>query len=131
MDMSKARRLASLITEKREIEAWLKETKEAIQDLEADLLEEMAEEGVDRLTVDGLTLYPRREVYPSPIDPEAAITALRSHGLDDFIETRVNTNRLRSWWSEHEAEDTIPEDVAAVFNPNERYRIGATKASRK
>lgn len=131
MDMNKARRLVQLNTEKREIEAWLNEVKQQIAEIEEDVLEDMAEDGVDKITVDNYTLYPRRDVYPSPVDQQQAIETLREHGLDDFVETKVATQRFRGWWSEQEKEGAIPEDVAEAFSLNERYRVGATKAKRK
>ena len=60
------KRYAELELREREFEIALKSIQQEKAALEPELLDSMAEEGLDRLTLSGITFFPKRRVFAGP-----------------------------------------------------------------
>tara|TARA_Y100000310_G_scaffold343414_1_gene450926 strand:- start:2080 stop:2535 length:456 start_codon:yes stop_codon:yes gene_type:complete len=102
MDMKLARQVAKLIATKRDLEDELSATKEKLSKLEPSLLNELAEEQMDKLhcTVDGqrITLYRHAVLWAKPVnDRNEVVEVLKKCGLSDFVAENYNSNSLSAY----------------------------------
>jgi hypothetical protein len=113
----------------------LKEKKKA---LEEKLLANFRKAGIDRVTVEGKTIWLRRDVRASAGgNMEGLVSALREEGQDEFIKESVNANTLSAWVREFDPNGDLPPDeikkklppaVAAVISVTETYSLALRKA---
>lgn len=123
-----ARQYVQYVHEKQRLEASLKLVKEQMDELEPRVLDHMANNGVQRMTVDGITLHIRRELWARATSPEAP-DVLRAHDLGFMARETVNAQTLSAWVREQDANGTpIPEAIAAVIAVAEVYKLGAVSA---
>lgn len=97
-----------------EIDAEQKALKAEALELEPTLLEEMSEDGIDRMTINGVTFYPRRRVFVSAAkgcDKEQVSDALIACGLGDFVSRTFNTNTLSAYVREVARNHSELEDI--------------------
>jgi len=121
LDTEKLRQLRDLITRKRDLDAELRRVKDAIEVLEAPLLDAFAEEGVQNMKLeDGSTLYLRVQLWarPKKIDGieeddairEIACLGLKEIGLDDFVHETFNIHTLSAYVRELDSQnEPLPE----------------------
>ena len=98
------KRYTELDHERRELEEKLKEVKDELSELDAELQSAMAEDGVDKMTINGLTLYVRREIRGGARDGDKRrmIQAFRDAGMEDMVASReeIPWKRLTSYLTE-------------------------------
>lgn len=101
----------------------------------ATTLEQMAQEGVPSITVDGNTWFMRPRSYVEKIDgatPEDIREALIESGLGSMLTTNYNSNSLRSLLVEFRDSDgkiSVPDKLAAVVRLAESITLGRTRAA--
>lgn len=125
------RRVAGLIREKKELEARLKRIKAAIDQEESVALDHMANHGIDRQRVDGVTLFPRTEIYASLAAGKTLddlLAALSDCGINTggIVKTSADSRRLSSLAREYA--DDLPEPLQEVLHVSEVTKLG-TRAS--
>lgn len=76
----------------KELDEELKKVKSAMAELEPQVLDHFAEHGIDKITIDGVTLYPKSQIWASV--PSDALESLRIAGHEDLIEEKVNSSRV-------------------------------------
>lgn len=121
------RRVAGLIREKKELEARLKRVKASIEAEEAIALDYMANNGIDRQRVDGVTLFPRSEVYASLAEGKSLddlLAALSDCGISTggIVKTTADSRRLSSLAREYDGD--LPEPLRDVLRVSEVLRLG-------
>ena len=143
-------RLAQLQEEKKELEQRKKEINEEIKNIQEPLLEQMDEEGVDKITVvvgytdEGnpirRTVHKRRQVWASSNgDMVGLIEALHEAGLDtEYVEQTVNSNRLSAFVRQYDDEDRplsaeeikqrLPEPLQNAVKVTEKIDLNSVKA---
>lgn len=126
------------LNKKAELERQLKAVEGELDELESGVLTYFEEKGIDRVTVDGRTLYPRRELHTSKVgevSTEIACKTLKKLGLSDYVGTKVNTQGLSAWVREQEAGGMVLNDLrenfAGAFNIFEVFKVGHTKSETK
>lgn len=135
------KRYAELEVKERELEASLKAVQQEKAALEPELLDCMAEEGLDRLTLSGITFFPKRRVFAGPregFSRQDVASALVRSGLSDYVKEDYNANSLSSYvrgLAAEEDPDMAPADIEArmpaplraVCSVGEVWQIGARK----
>jgi hypothetical protein len=128
VEMEKLKTYAKLLKQKNELEAELKSVKGKMSDIEDDILDYFAENGVDQIRVDGVTLYPRSQLWASA-KTETEMKILAEHGHQDLVEEKVNTHRLSALIREmlQETENKTLEELpewTEILSISERFKVG-------
>lgn len=127
LDMDRVREYVRLRRRERELGAQAEEVKAQADVIEQALLEEFAQDGVQSMSVDGMTVYLQRTLWARLSDGatrEQAIDALRDAGLDHFVAESYNTQTLSSWLRDLEREEEpLPEALVGVIEGSEKYAI--------
>lgn len=135
---------AALDARERAAEAELREVRAIKEELEPALLDDMAESGLDRVTINGVTFYPARRFFVGPdegLDKTTVAAALKEAGLGDYVKNDYNTNSLTSYvrslaveaggvdtMSPEEVRALLPEPLRACLKVGEIWRMGSRKA---
>lgn len=141
LPIKKLRRYKELREAQASSEAEAKAIKDEANALEAELVDEFAEAGVQNINVDGKTIYLHRSVYAqrcAGVTAEDVKAALIAAGAGDLVTETVNANTLSAWVRELTEDDDspgLPEAVVGVLEPGERYAVriiaGGTKAKNR
>ena len=127
MDMARVREYVRLRRQQRERETETEAIKEQADQIEAQLLEEFAVDGVQSMSVDGMTVYLSRQLWasiPDGVEKEQVIDGLKSAGLEHFVRENYNTQTLSSWMRDLEREDeSLPEPLQGLLTGSERYNL--------
>ncbi len=133
----------SLTTRKRDLEAQLNLVKKQLAPLEAQLVEDLAAEGLrSKTTSDGTTVHLIRKIWARAGDggKPAACHALRDAGLGDFVEEGFNTSTLSAHFRElakdyiaehgHGAalDELLPEPLRGAIHLTEDHKLGLTRS---
>ena len=129
---------------KRAAEDELKKAEAVMKELEPKLLDMMAESGMDKITLHGITYSPNRRLYVGPVqgaDKELVAKALVESGLEAYVKQDYNSNSLsayvRSVAEEHGGKDAVscevlrtklPPPLAEVLYVGEVWRLGSRKS---
>lgn len=129
MQTDRLREYADLRTEIKELEAKVKELRKTAENIEGQLLNDFANEGVQRMTVDGKTLYLRREVWArrhTDVDSTDMAQALMgSERFADLVSPSVNMQSLSARVREYvQEEEDLPPEVERVVRVDEVFRLG-------
>ena len=114
----------------KKIEEQVKNLKQQKEKLGNNIYHELKEKGYDKLTVDGITVYPRTDVYVSlPKESDKSLAWLIERDYGEFIKPYVNprtlTSIVKEYLNEHPEE---LEEVKNLFNYTEKERIGIRRS---
>lgn len=127
---------AHLEDRKRELDEEAKAVKAQIEEVDAQILDEMAETGVESVRGHGYTFYVRRDLRASHAgDKSAMIEALRSE-IPELVTETVNANSLTAWARElvgqagdlDDPDDALPEPLRGLIKIAEIYKVGVRSA---
>lgn len=122
---------AALQIRRRDVEAELETIKAKSKVLEADLLEEMSQNGIDNMRCGGLTIYKRTDLYVTKrADVETAelVAIMKSIGLGYLVSEGYAPQSLKSVIREHEKAGTeIPEQLAQRLNIGHEVKLATRK----
>jgi hypothetical protein len=122
----KIERFIELETERRELEARLKEVKEEIAPLHEQVLTYFEQTGTSKIKRSGLTLYVHRQLWARPIDGdyERGCAALKAAGLEDMVKESFNIHTLSAYIRELERMgEPIPETFEGAIQTEETFQI--------
>lgn len=131
IDIENMRRYVALTQRKRAAEGEVDELKRELARLESKLLEDFERAGVDSMRIDGMTVYPHRQLFANARDgdKERAVEALRACGLDDYVKEQFNTQSLSAYVRElDELEEPLPEPLAEALDVYTKYTLRVRKA---
>ena len=122
-------RYVNLSDLERELKHKLEEVTKSKQELEPQILGYWIDNDIQQQRVNGATIYPHRQVWASHGgDPQRAVAAMRSAGLDDLI--TVNSQTLSAWVRERQANDEpLPAKVAEAILITERVSLRTKRGS--
>lgn len=134
---------AALEVRRRALENDLKEVERAMKDLEPVLLARMAEGECEKITIHGITFYPKRRLFGSIVEgynKADVADALIASNLSDFVQNTYNSNTLNGYVASFDRESDealtpaqikqqLPEPLRAVLNIGEVWSIAAQKTS--
>ncbi|MDD4986628.1 MAG: hypothetical protein PHQ43_12780 [Dehalococcoidales bacterium] len=129
--LNKVKTLVSLKKQMEDLDTQLKSLKQEYDELEPQVIEYMSSEGLQRLTVDDRTVYVNRQIWASVNRANSeALSILRSNGLDDFIEEKVNSQRISAYVREYEKNgEQIPDWCHDALNIAEKFSVGMRKTN--
>jgi len=128
----KLKRVIELRRQKKALQETLNEVNAELRELEGAILEQWHEDGIDKITVNGATIYVSRQLSVRITDREKLVAALREHAPDLLT---ANNRSLASYCRElFEREDIgdwaidprrLPEGIAQScdFDQYERLNV--------
>ena len=137
MDIEMVRQFLRYRAEKQRLKKELDELSAELSRHEQALIEALALEGVDKISVDGRTVYPQRTFRPSLVDKHAAIAVLKqTPGWEHLVTETVNAQTLRGRVLElvkdgvvdNDNMPILPPELKELVNLNEMYSLGDRKA---
>lgn len=137
LDFAKLRRYRELREAQGISEAEVKAFKEEATKLEAELVDMFTDAGMQNINLDGKTIYLHRSVYAQRLPGktlEDVKAALIAAGAGDLVTETVNANTLSAWVRELTEDDDapgLPDEVAAVLEPGERFGVRINAAGSK
>lgn len=130
MEIREARkRYVELTTQKRGMEAEMRKLNDELSKLQEIILEDFTESGMNKCSVDGMTLYLSEIQTVKVIDKTALRQALLANGFEDLLSCNANTLRSLVNSYEEEAGKPLPEDIAAAVERDSVFRLNARKES--
>ena len=129
MDTILAKEFVELDTLIKDLDRSVKEAKKKREDLGKKIMDEMIDEGVNKITLNGKTLYIKRTVWAKYPSREDAIQALKEAGLNEYVKENFNNMQLSAFLREKvEAEEPLPDAFVGKIEPNEVFQIASVKA---
>jgi hypothetical protein len=124
--IEQGKKLKVIVEEIGKLDKQLSGLKEQRALLEEDLHDQMVDEGVQKISIEGKTFYPRAEFYASVKNKEQGFDWLKSEGLGNLIYQTVNARSLAKAMRERlEAGEPVPE---ALVNVTTKKRVGMRSA---
>jgi hypothetical protein len=112
-----------------ELDTQLKALKQQYNEMEPQVISYMEKEGLQKITIDDRTVYVLRQIWAS-VDKTnlQSLEILRENGLSDFIEEKVNTQRISAFVREFEKSgEDIPKWCDDALNITEKFSVGMRK----
>lgn len=132
LTMDTVKRYAALANEKTQLDDRLKAIEREMKALNDQVLEWFASNSVDKVKLEGRTLYLRRELWatrPEGVTLEQQIAALQAAGLADMCAPRINSQTLSAFCREREAAgEPLPPSFAGVIEAKPTFKIGSTRS---
>lgn len=128
--MEKIKRIIEIKKQLDELDAQSKKLKAEYEALEPEVIQYLEQEGLDKVTMDGRTVFVRRQLWAS-VNKENpfALDILREQGLGDFIEEKVNSQRISSYVREFEKNgQEIPAWCREALTLTEKFNVSIVKA---
>lgn len=134
---------ARLDARKQELKSELEHVQRELTELEASLLPEMAESGIQNMKVsDGngghRTVYMNRQIWAGHNgDKQALCQALKEAGLEEYVQPTFNAQQLSAWVREFDPDKNLTEDeilkqvpsnVAQYLKVSERFALKTKKS---
>ncbi len=134
---------ADLEVRRRELENDLKEVTRQMDEMEPAVLAHMADNGIDKATINGVTFFPKRRLFGSIVEgcSKADVAdALIAADLGDFVQNTYNANTLNGYIASFDRESDealtpaqlkqmLPEALRSVLNIGEVWSVAAQKTS--
>jgi hypothetical protein len=127
--LEQVKQIVAIKNQMEELETQLKALKQQYDELEPQVIDYMTQEGLQRLTVDGRTVYVNRQIWAS-VDRTnpLALEILRQNGLTDFIEEKVNGQRISAYVREYDKSgEDIPGWCNEALRITEKFSVGMRK----
>ena len=126
MNAEQLRAYVNLEQQRLDLEARIDAIKRETAELEAALLPQFEQDAIDRITVDGRTVYVERKLWAKAKDGDkpAVCKALKRCRLGDYVEETFNTNSLSAYVRELDREGRqMPPSLAAVLDVSEVFKL--------
>lgn len=125
MDADKVAEYIAKKLEIKDLKSKTKKLEDEAAEIEAELLPQFKESGMDRMTIQGRTVWLDRKVWASAGgDMPRLVDAMKAAGLEDMVGETVNGNTLSSWVREFDPEGTMsPEEIVGKLPPEVKDAI--------
>ena len=119
MDTKLAKNWAELDARYAELKSQMQAVKAERDKRESQLLEMMAEDGINKITVSvedengghSRTVYPHRQIWAGHQgDKDALCDALKKAGLDEYVKPNFNSNQLSAYIREYDPNNVLEEE---------------------
>lgn len=132
----KIKEFIRFLKEKKDLAKQVKENQEEINWREPEIRNHFADQGISKLTQDGLTLFIKAQIFAEkcsfedmPVSNEDCIEALKLAGLDNYCEEKVKTQSLSAYFKELNEEGLqLPKELEGKFQMREVFKISSRKA---
>jgi len=126
MNTEELKRFVALEERRRQLEAEVETLKTEAAELEQRLLPQFEQEGFEKITVDGRTVYVERRLWAKAKDGDKAAVckALKRARLGDYVEETFNTNSLSAYVRELDREERpLPPSLREVLEVSEVFKL--------
>lgn len=113
MDVEKIRRFKDLTLELREKKVEIENLKKTVSVLSTELVDQFVEDGMQKTTIDGVTIHLHNQTVTYVRDQDAAAKYLARRKLTAICPRRVNHQTISAWVRERIAND---EDLPKGFD---------------
>ena len=124
------KQFAKLDSRRAALEAELKEVKERIKEVEPQVLDEMTQNEVSNIRIDGRTIYVQSQIWGRKKAPnETIVKALRDAGLEDFVSEGFNMQSISAFIREKVKNgESLPPQFNGVLEANEVFSVRSRAA---
>ncbi len=126
MNTDELKRFVALEERRRQLEAEVDAVKAEAAQLEELLLPQFEQAGLERVSIDGRTVYIERKLWAKAKDGDKAAVckALKRCRLGDYVEETFNTNSLSAYVRELDREDRpMPPSLREVLEISEVFKL--------
>ena len=135
--IQRLREFVSLTALKRDLETRLKDAKARLDPLEAALIEQFQQDGIQSVNADGYTVYLNRKLFAGAKDGDKPTMIAALEACDEtwsfLVEDNVNSQRLCARVRECELGDDgmplLPDELKDAIQVCEQFTIGARKSN--
>ena len=134
---AKIRHFIKLLKLKKEFARQVKENQTAINWIEPEIRNYFGDQGIERMTKDGMTIYIKRDLFAAikndqdgiPYSHDECVETLKMAGLDSYCEEKVKISSLTSYFRELDQDETaIPDCLQGKFEVKEVFKMASRKA---
>jgi hypothetical protein len=126
MNTEELKRFVALEERRRQLEAEVDTIKAEAAELEQLLLPQFEQEGFEKVSIDGRTVYVERKLWAKAKDGNKAAVckALKRARLGDYVEETFNTNSLSAYVRDLDREDRpLPPSLREVLEVSEVFKL--------
>ncbi len=126
MNTEELKRFIALDDRRRQLETEIDKVKAEVAELEQLLLPAFERDGVERVSIDGKTVYLERKLWAKAKDGDKAAVckALKRTHLGDYVEETFNTNSLSAYVRELDREGRpLPPSLGEVLEVSEVFKL--------
>lgn len=126
MNTEELKRFIALEERRRQLETEIDAIKAEAAQLEQMLLPEFERSGLEKVSIDGRTVYLERKLWAKAKDGDKAAVckALKRAHLGDFVEETFNTNSLSAYVRELDREErSLPPSLRDVLEISEVFKL--------
>jgi hypothetical protein len=126
MNTDELKRFVALEERRRQLEAEIDTIKAEAAELEALLLPQFEQSGMERVAIDGRTVYIERKLWAKARDGDKAAVckALKRCRLGDYVEQTFNSNSLSAYVRELDREGRpLPPSLREVLEVSEVFKL--------
>ena len=126
MNSEQLKRFVALEERRRELEGEIDRIKSEATELEQVLMPQFEQEGVERISIDGRTVYVERKLWAKAKDGDKAAVckALKRARLGDYVEETFNANSLSAYVRELDREERpLPPSLREVLEVSEVFHL--------
>ena len=124
--ISNAKKFVDLTRQKREINQHLKELNEQLAQLEEWVLEDLTTTGVDRMSVDGMTVYTQNQLRCSAKNHEQLTRKLLEYGMGDLIV--FGPQKLKGFIGKEADVEKLHPEIVELLDVYVQTRVRARKS---
>jgi len=134
---AKIKNFIKLLKEKKALAKQVKDNQTAITWIEPEIRNYFGDQGIERMTKDGLTIFIKRDLFAAiardeddiPVPIEECIQALRDAGFGMFCEEKIKMAQLNTLFKElDEDEQEMPDGLKGKFIIKEVFKMASRKA---
>jgi len=129
LDTERYKNFIELNQKKKEIEQQLKEIKKQIETEEIDLIDQLLDNDMEKISINGRTVYINSKIYAQIHNKQKAIEILKAEGFEDYVKPSYNTNQISTMLREFDEKDEeLPDSFAGIIEPYLKQKLCVIKS---
>ena len=129
MDVKAMQELVQIDEEISDLQGKLSRLKERRGQLEPHIMQDLIDNNIDKITMNGRTIYIHTRYFAKISSKTNAIKALKEAGFDEYINEGYNTTSLNALIAEMvRGETPMPPEFGDAIKPDSKLTIRSTKA---
>lgn len=129
MNMDRLKRFVELKNHQKELDTQIDTIKDELKTLEAAIIEDFATAGIDKITINGQTIFIQKQIWAKVEDKQKAIDMLKaSEYYNHYVYETYNVQQISAVIREYiKNGDEIPPEFKDVIGYSETFNIKVTK----
>ena len=129
MNLDRLKRFVELKNKVKEFEAVTDTLKDELKTLEAAIIEDFATTGIDKITINGQTIFIQKQIWAKVEDKQKAIDMLKaSEYYNHYVYETYNVQQISAVIREYiKNGDEIPPEFKDVIGYSETFNVKVTK----